>query len=106
VTFARTIGVCIVPICGLLLLSPNLNQPFVYWAATAWAIIYSVAALINAVQRYRENKQEKTAVEATDEPHKNEQVSFSEEAYQVEISLSVGAYEGKAGIGRDSNLVI
>ena len=53
------LGVFEVLIGALLLLSPNMDQPFVYWAATAWALIYGIFAFLLAVRSYRANKQEK-----------------------------------------------
>jgi len=53
------LGVFEVLMGGLLILSPNMDQPFVYWAAMAWALIYGIFAFLMAVRSYRANKQEK-----------------------------------------------
>ena len=52
------LGVFEVLLGGLLLFSPNVDQPIVYWAATAWALVYGLYAFITAVRSYREGKQE------------------------------------------------
>jgi uncharacterized membrane protein HdeD (DUF308 family) len=45
---------------GLLILSPRMSRPFVYWAATAWALIYGVMSLGMAVHQYVQSRQEET----------------------------------------------
>ncbi len=54
------LGVFEVLLGGLLLFSPNVDQPIVYWAATAWALVYGLYAFITAVRSYREGKQEES----------------------------------------------
>ena len=46
---------------GLLILSPERDQPYVYWAATAWAIVYGVAALGKGVRDYSSSRQQNEA---------------------------------------------
>ena len=62
------LGVFEVLLGGLLLLSPDVDQPFVYWAATAWALIYGVFAFVTAVRSYREGKQEKSGSPDAEQP--------------------------------------
>jgi uncharacterized membrane protein HdeD (DUF308 family) len=52
------LGVFEVLLGGLLLFSRNVDQPIVYWAATAWAFFYGLYAFITAVRSYRSGKQE------------------------------------------------
>ena len=53
---------------GLLILSPDRDQPFVYWAATAWTIVYGALALVMAVRTYRDSKRDQTGPESIEEP--------------------------------------
>jgi len=50
------LGVLEVLLGGLLLLSPQKDRPFVYWAATAWALIYGAMALTTAVRTFSKNR--------------------------------------------------
>ena len=50
------LGVFEVLLGGLLIFSPNVDQPIVYWAATAWAMIYGVFAFVPAVRSYQDRK--------------------------------------------------
>ena len=61
------LGVFEVLLGGMLLLFPNRDQPFVYWAATAWALIYGVLAFATAVRSYWQNKQEKRGTPETEQ---------------------------------------
>ena len=45
---------------GLVILSPQMNQPIVYWAATVWALIYGAMYLGMAVHQIVRSKQEVT----------------------------------------------
>ena len=49
---------------GLLILSPDREQPFVYWAATAWAIVYGIAALGIALRHFAKNRQQEKESDA------------------------------------------
>ena len=62
------LGVFEVLLGGLLLFSRNVDQPIVYWAATAWALIYGLYAFITAVRSYREGKQERSGSPETEQP--------------------------------------
>jgi len=62
------LGVLEVLLGGLLILSPRIDQPFVYWAATAWALIYGVMVLNSAVRQFVRRRQEKTGSETGEEP--------------------------------------
>ena len=62
------LGVFEVLLGGMLLLFPNRDQPFVYWAATAWALVYGVLAFATAVRSYWENKQEKSGSPDAEQP--------------------------------------
>jgi uncharacterized membrane protein HdeD (DUF308 family) len=53
---------------GLLILSPNTDRTFVYWAATAWTIVYGAFALVTAVRTYRDSKRDQTVSETSEEP--------------------------------------
>ena len=62
------LGVFEVLLGGLLLFSRNVDQPIVYWAATAWALIYGLYAFITAVRSYREGKQERSGSPQSEQP--------------------------------------
>ena len=53
---------------GLLILSPNTDRTFVYWAATAWTIVYGAFALVTAVRTYRDSRRDQTVSETSEEP--------------------------------------
>ena len=57
------LGLLEVLLGGLLLLRPSLNHPFVYWAATAWAIVYGVLFIGTAVYQHRQSKKQETKKE-------------------------------------------
>jgi uncharacterized membrane protein HdeD (DUF308 family) len=52
---------------GLLILSPRMNRPIVYWAAAAWALIYGVMSLGMAVHQIVRSKQEETGPQSGSE---------------------------------------
>ena len=64
------LGILEVLLGGLLILSPQMDRPYVYWAATAWALIYGVMSLSWVVRAFRKRRQEKTDSEPaeTSEP--------------------------------------
>ena len=47
----------------LLIFSTRIETPVLYWAATAWAIVYGVLFLGTAVKQYLQQRQEKTGSE-------------------------------------------
>ncbi len=53
---------------GLMILSPQLSRPIVYWAATAWALIYGVMSLGTAVHQFVQSRQEETGSESAQKP--------------------------------------
>ncbi len=52
---------------GLLILSPQMNQPIAYWAATVWALIYGTMSLGAAVHEFVQGRQEKTGPQSGSE---------------------------------------
>jgi uncharacterized membrane protein HdeD (DUF308 family) len=61
------LGVLEVLLGGLLIFSDRLERPFVYWAATAWALIYGVVALSSVVRQVVQRRQEKKKPETEEE---------------------------------------
>jgi uncharacterized membrane protein HdeD (DUF308 family) len=61
------LGVLEVLLGGLLIFSDRLERPFVYWAATAWALIYGVVALSSVVRQVVQRRQEKKEPETEEE---------------------------------------
>jgi uncharacterized membrane protein HdeD (DUF308 family) len=57
------LGILEVLLGGLLILSPQMDQPFVYWAATAWALIYGVMSLSWVVREVIKRRQDKKSSE-------------------------------------------
>lgn len=49
---------------ALLLLTPKTHSPLLYWAATAWALIYGVLFIGMGVYQYRQRKQTEASSEA------------------------------------------
>ena len=61
------LGVFEVLLGGLLIFSPNVDQPIVYWAATAWAMIYGVFAFVTAVRSYQDRKKVESGLSIEEE---------------------------------------
>jgi len=53
---------------GLVILSPRMNRAIVYWAATAWALIYGVMSLGMAVHGFVQTRQKETGSESAQKP--------------------------------------
>lgn len=53
---------------GLLILSPRMNRPIVYWAAAAWALFYGVMSFGAAVQEFIQTRQEEKGSESAQKP--------------------------------------
>ena len=56
---------------GLLILSPKINHPIVYWTATGWALVYGVMSLGTAIRGFLRNRQERKRTEAS--PHSSQE---------------------------------
>ena len=65
------LGILEVLLGGLLILSPQLDRPFVYWAATAWALIYGVMSLSWVVRALMKRRQDKTGSKSAEKPEAN-----------------------------------